>query len=255
MSKTESAIQWMENHAKDNSHGYDQRYRWGERGDYDCSSAVISAWQAAGVPVKSKGATYTGNMLSVFLACGFSDVTRTVNLATGAGLQRGDVLLNTTHHTAMYCGNGKEVEASINEKGTAVGGAPGDQTGREFLIRPYRNYPWNHVLRYRESAAASAKSVTEVAKEVIAGKWGNGSERRRRLTASGYDAATVQAKVNELLHIQGRPQAVYYTVRSGDTLSAIAQKYGTTASAIQKLNPALIRNVNRIHVGWKIRVK
>lgn len=255
MSKTESAIQWMENYAKDNSHGYDQRYRWGERGDYDCSSAVISAWQAAGVPVKSKGATYTGNMLAAFLACGFSDVTRTVNLATGAGLQRGDVLLNTTHHTAMYCGNGKEVEASINEKGTAVGGAPGDQTGREFLIRPYRNYPWNHVLRYRESVAASAKSVTEVAKEVIAGKWGNGSERRRRLTASDYDAAAVQAKVNELLHAQSRPQAVYYTVKRGDTLSAIAARYGTSVAAIQKLNPSLIRNVNRIQVGWKIKVK
>ena len=52
MSKTEAAIQWMENCANDNRHGYDQRYRWGERGDYDCSSAVISAWRAAGVPVR-----------------------------------------------------------------------------------------------------------------------------------------------------------------------------------------------------------
>ena len=126
MSKTESAIQWMENHANNNAYGYDQRYRWGEKGDFDCSSAVISAWQAAGVPVMTKGATYTGNMYSVFLSCGFEDVTGTVNLVTGAGLRRGDVLLNTAHHTAMYCGNGKEVEASINERGTAVDGAPGD---------------------------------------------------------------------------------------------------------------------------------
>jgi hypothetical protein len=170
MSKTESAIQWMENHANNNAYGYDQRYRWGERGDFDCSSAVISAWQAAGVPVKTRGATYTGNMLSVFLSCGFEDVTGTVNLATGAGLRRGDVLLNTAHHTAMYCGNGREVEASINEKGTAVGGAPGDQTGREFLIRSYRNFPWNHVLRFKENTAT--KSVDELAREVLAGKWG-----------------------------------------------------------------------------------
>ena len=48
----------------------------------------------------------------------------------------------------MYCGNGKEVEASINEKGRAHGGKPGDQTGKEFLIRDYRNYPWTHVLRH-----------------------------------------------------------------------------------------------------------
>lgn len=39
------------------------------------------------------------------------------------------------------------------------------------------------------------------------------------------------------------------------TLSAIAKNYGTTVSAIQKLNPSLIKNVNLINIGWKIRVK
>lgn len=148
MTKTEKAIRQMETWAKDDSHGYDQDYRWGEKGDYDCSSAVIQAWQNAGVPVKSGGATYTGDMKNVFLKNGFVDVTSKVNVATGSGLLRGDVLLNEAHHVAMYCGNGKEVEASINEKGTAHGGRPGDQTGKEFLIRSYRNYPWNCILRY-----------------------------------------------------------------------------------------------------------
>ena len=105
----------MEDWARDDSHGYDQAARWGERGDYDCSSAVISAWQGAGVPVKSSGATYTGNMHGPFLRCGFSDVTRDVDLNTGRGLRRGDVLLNYQNHTAMYCGDGREVEASITK--------------------------------------------------------------------------------------------------------------------------------------------
>lgn len=154
MNKTEKATKQMESWAQDSSHGYDQDYRWGEKGDFDCSSAVIQAWQNAGVPVKTKGATYTGDMRTVFLSCGFKDVTSKVNRSTGSGLLRGDVLLNETHHVAMYCGNGKEVEASINEKGTAHGGQPGDQTGKEFLIRSYRNYPWDCVLRYSESSAA-----------------------------------------------------------------------------------------------------
>ena len=183
--------------AADNSHGYDQIYRWGQKGDYDCSAAVISAWQQAGVKVRDAGATYTGNMLNAFLKCGFIDVTKSINLATGSGLKRGDVLLNTSHHTAMYCGNGREVEASINEKGTATGGTPGDQTGREFLVRSYRNYPWNHVLRYNEPAAQ--KTVGEIASEVIAGKWGTGSDRKSRLTAAGYDYSAVQAVVNAKL--------------------------------------------------------
>ena len=165
MTKTEKAIRQMETWAKDDSHGYDQDHRWGEKGDYDCSSAVIQAWQNAGVPVKSGGATYTGDMKNVFLKNGFVDVTSKVNVATGAGLIRGDVLLNTVHHTAMYCGNGKEVEASINEKGTAHGGKPGDQTGKEFLIRSYRNYPWNCVLRYKESTSGSATVTSDIEKK------------------------------------------------------------------------------------------
>ena len=43
------------------------------------------------------------------------------------------------------------------------------------------------------------KTVTEIAKEVIHGKWGNGDERKRCLTAAGYDYQTVQAEVNRLL--------------------------------------------------------
>ncbi|MGM9542593.1 MAG: peptidoglycan-binding protein [Candidatus Limivicinus sp.] len=146
MSKSEKATSQMEDWAADQTVGYDQSNRWGP--DYDCSSAVISAWELAGVPVKTYGATYTGNMRGVFLRCGFEDVTAGVDLATGAGLHRGDVLLNIQHHTAMYCGNGMEVEASINENGGVTGGMTGDQTGREFLVRPYRNYPWDCVLRY-----------------------------------------------------------------------------------------------------------
>ena len=46
---------------------------------------------------------------------------------------------------------------------------------------------------------AAKKSTTEIAKEVIAGKWGTGSTRKKKLEAAGYNYSTVQAKVNELL--------------------------------------------------------
>ena len=44
-----------------------------------------------------------------------------------------------------------------------------------------------------------AKSVDELAKEVIRGDWGNGQERKDKLQAAGYDYATIQKRVNELL--------------------------------------------------------
>lgn len=43
------------------------------------------------------------------------------------------------------------------------------------------------------------KTVTEIAKEVIQGKWGNGEDRKNRLTKAGYDYQAVQAEVNRLL--------------------------------------------------------
>lgn len=46
---------------------------------------------------------------------------------------------------------------------------------------------------------APAKSVDEVAREVIRGEWGNGSDRRQRLEAAGYDYDTVQDRVNAIL--------------------------------------------------------
>ena len=45
----------------------------------------------------------------------------------------------------------------------------------------------------------SKKSVDEIAKEVIQGKWGNGAERKNRLAQAGYDYSEVQKKVNALL--------------------------------------------------------
>ena len=53
------------------------------------------------------------------------------------------------------------------------------------------------VPKYDAEAVVS-KSVTAVAKEVIAGKWGNGADRKARLTNAGYDYAEVQAEVNRL---------------------------------------------------------
>lgn len=59
--------------------------------------------------------------------------------------------------------------------------------------------------KYTENTVASApavgnKDVATVAREVIAGKWGSGETRRKKLAAAGYDYATIQAKVNGILN-------------------------------------------------------
>ena len=42
------------------------------------------------------------------------------------------------------------------------------------------------------------KSIDEIAKEVMQGKWGNNPERKNRLVAAGYDYDVIQKRVNEL---------------------------------------------------------
>lgn len=152
MSKIETAVQGAENIANNNAFGYSQERRWGN-GDYDCSGLVLDMLEKAGIPVRTNGASYTGNMRAVLLSCGFKNVTGLINLATGAGLKRGDVLLEDTtpghkkDHVAFYCGNGKIVHARSDD------GHPetGDQTGREICIQNYYRFA-ACALRYDESA-------------------------------------------------------------------------------------------------------
>lgn len=135
--------------ANDDSHGYSQSVRWGP--DFDCSSLVIWLWTQCGVDVKSRGATYTGNMMLAFLQAGFRKVD-----PVREDLRAGDVLLNVRYHTALYIGNGKMVHAAGSETGGKYG-QPGDQTGREICIVSYYDFPWDYVLRYEEKTQPAAK--------------------------------------------------------------------------------------------------
>ena len=98
-----------------------------------------------------------------------------------------------------------------------------------------------------------SKTTDQLADEVIAGQWGNGSDRKKRLTAAGYDYNAVQRVVNQKMAAKKQTAHVYYVVKRGDTLSAIASKYGTTYQKLAQMNG--IANPNRIYVGQKIRVK
>ena len=50
-----------------------------------------------------------------------------------------------------------------------------------------------------QKTTSGKKTVGELAKEVIVGKWGNGADRKKRLEAAGYDYTAVQKEVNQLL--------------------------------------------------------
>ena len=76
--------------------------------------------------------------------------------------------------------------------------------------------------------AKQTKTVDELAKEVIRGLWGNGSERKRRLTEAGYDYAAVQKRVNELC---AAPASTPWTPKVGDIVNFTGKTHYGHANA------------------------
>lgn len=52
-----------------------------------------------------------------------------------------------------------------------------------------------------KKSISAKKTVDELAREVMAGKWGNGAARKENLTNAGYDYSAVQARVNEIAKV------------------------------------------------------
>ena len=152
MGVIDKAVSWAVDIANDDSY----KYIWGgwgaSDGGYDCGHFVITAYRQAGIDT---GASYTGDMYSCFTTKGFKDVTSSCNLSTGAGMKKGDVLLNTANHAAMVqIDGGTTVEARGRDYGI-------------FANVAYRNYPWDFVLRYPESASESSPGVSLSPKATI----------------------------------------------------------------------------------------
>lgn len=178
-------------------HGYSMEARWGNP-DYDCSSLVISVIEESGIPVRSNGATYTGNMYDAFIKSGFKDVTAKVNKETGDGLQVGDVLLNHVHHTEIYTSPGTVTGAHWD-----YDGKEGDSSGLEICSKPYYNYPWDCVLRYGEDEPVKNYSYSleevQLALQCINGDFGTGDERKKAIKEKGFKYAKIQNLINNII--------------------------------------------------------
>jgi len=79
------------------------------------------------------------------------------------------------------------------------------------------------------------KTVSELAQEVLAGKWGNGQERKTKLTQAGYDYNAVQKEVNKLATKTTAPAK-----KSNEEIAreVVQGKWGNGATRKKKLTKA-----------------
>lgn len=97
---------------------------------------------------------------------------------------------------------------------------------------------WNKLAGKTKKTSASTtvkKSVNTLAKEVLAGKWGNGTDRKNRLTKAGYDYAKVQAAVNKLVKAS---QLSSEKVINAVAHEVIAGKWGNGQERVDRLKTA-----------------
>ena len=182
----------------------------------DCSSGVAAIVKGAGYRLgidalkKVSTACYTGNLRAALKAAGFEVLTESKYLTSDAYLFAGDILLNDNAHVATNLTTGSKASGtsapskSINEVAKEVingkWGNGSDRTNRLAAAGYDAKAVQNEVNRILQgNATTPSKSINEVAKEVINGKWGNGSDRTNRLAAAGYDAKAVQNEVNRIL--------------------------------------------------------
>ena len=154
--------------------------------------------------------------------------------------------------SGMYTGNldSQLMKTGLFDKLTA---AKYVDSGDYLKIGDIINAPEHHVISALEngvknkSTSTKKKSITTIAKEVIAGKWGNGDERKKKLKAAGYDPNKVQDKVNEIVAEKSGKKSITTIAKE-----VIAGKWGNGLTRKSKLkkagyNPdAIQKKVNEI---------
>lgn len=94
---------------------------------------------------------------------------------------------------------------------------------------------WNKQAGKVKTPSTAKKSVNTLAREVLAGRWGNGTDRKARLTKAGYDYVKVQATVNKLVKAS---QMSEDKIINAVAHEVIAGKWGNGQERVDRLKAA-----------------
>lgn len=135
-------------------------YNLAKVGKCNCDCSALVAVCVNAAGIKVSPYMYTGNELALLRQTGkFTVITAAAQCKKGKGLRAGDILLRKGHTAIVTAGD----------------------------------------IPLETPKKPAKKTTTQIAKEVIAGKWGNGAARKKKLKAAGYNYSAVQKEVNKLL--------------------------------------------------------
>ncbi|MDE5792942.1 MAG: hypothetical protein K2H66_05390 [Oscillospiraceae bacterium] len=77
---------------------------------------------------------------------------------------------------------------------------PADTSATAKAYRASLGQKYYDMFAIRTITETSGRSISEIAQEVLTGKWGNASECKEKLTSAGYNYNAVQAEVNKILN-------------------------------------------------------
>ena len=168
---------------------------------------VTAVYPTGKHPVHLRAVNENGEFVSGVY--GWVDVGSYTKKTTGGAVTSADALKvgdivnfkGGTHYTSADAASGSAVKASKAKVTAKYNGKHPIHLRAVNDSGAYINgvYGWVDLSTITVAGGAAKKSIDEIAREVIAGKWGNGAERRCKLESAGYDYAAVQKRVNELL--------------------------------------------------------
>ena len=210
---------------KDNFRVYDSLEE-GVKGYFD----FISASRYANLKGVTDPKTYIENIKADGYATSSQYVKNLLNLVSA---------YNLTQHDNITAQQGKKSVAEIAQE--VIAGAWGNGTERKEKLEAagYNYAEVQAIVNERagnktENKVDNKKSIAEIAQEVVAGKWGNGSERKQRLEAEGYDYAEVQATVNNIMG-KSQPNKKNVAEIANEVISG---KWGNGSERKEKLEAA-----------------
>lgn len=185
----------------------------------------------SGLPVREITATDTGNKTL------YAKWTRNTTPVTPSGTVRYLV----EHYKAGTSGYTlAETEHSAGKTGDTVTATP----------KIYDGFTYNPAI---STASGTLKKISGP-EDIVTLKlyYDVNADTEQESTDSGSEEKADREDLSPA--VKNTPSYVTYTVQAGDTLWAIARKYGCSITGIVAANSDRIKNPNRIHAGWQLKI-